>query len=201
MMAIGTGITEEHPVLSGGGDDPRAIVASFRRLPLPRARSLEGRWHVAHTRPRQEKALGEALVAMEIPCFLPLVSQVRYYEHRQRTVDLPLFPSYVFLFGTREHAYRATSTKRIAQMLLVEDQQRLEHELLQLDLALAGQAVLDPYPYLAIGRRVEVVRGPFQGMQGLIDERRSADRLILNVSMLGRSMSLEIDASLLEVVD
>jgi transcription antitermination factor NusG len=138
---------------------------------------------------------------MEIPCFLPLISQVRYYEHRQRIVDLPLFPSYVFIFSTREQVHAACSTRRIAHVLPVEDQRRLEHELLQLDLALAGQAVLDPYPYLAVGRRVEVVRGPFLGIQGLIDERRSPDRLVLNVSMLGRSMSLEIDASLLELID
>lgn len=201
MEAIGTGFTEDHPGSFLGADVPCTIIATFRRLPLPQARIPEGQWHVAHTRPRQEKALGEALIALEIACFLPLVSKVRYYEHRKRVVELPLYPSYLFLHGTREQVLRAASTRRIAQILPVTDQQCLEHELVQIDLALAGQAVLDPYPFLTVGRRVVVIRGPFQGIEGMIDEKHTPDRLVLNVSMLGRSVSLEIDASLLEVID
>jgi transcriptional antiterminator RfaH len=156
---------------------------------------------VAHTKPRQERALSEALVSLEVPCFLPLVPQVRFYGHRKRAVELPLFPSYVFLHGTREQALDALRTKRIAHLIPVPDQARLDHELRQLDLAIAGKATLDPFPYLAVGKRVVVVRGPFIGLEGLVDERLSAWRLVLNVSLLGRATSLEIDASVLEAVE
>ncbi|MCC6678458.1 MAG: hypothetical protein IT436_15090 [Phycisphaerales bacterium] len=182
-------------------DEPTAADGGFRRLPSVSARAADGAWHVAHTRPRQEKALGEALTALGIACFVPLVRHIRYYAHRKRIVDLPLFQSYAFLFGTRDHAHQAIRTKRIAHVLPVEDQARLEHELLQIDRAIAGHAAFDPYPFLAVGKRVAVTAGPFRGLEGLIDERRSPHRLVLNVSLLGRATSLEIDASLLEVID
>jgi transcription antitermination factor NusG len=156
---------------------------------------------VAHTKPRQEKALGDSLLALEIACFVPLVRKVRYYAHRRRESELPLFPGYAFLHATREQVIEAYRTERVAQMLPVENQGLLEHELRQLDLALAGGAELDPFPGLGIGRRAAVTAGPFKGIEGTVDERLSSDRLILNVSMLGRAMSLEIDASLLEPVE
>lgn len=181
-------------------DEPARPVG-FDRLPLASSRRVNGAWHAAQTRPRQEKALGEALCAKGIACFVPLVRKVRYYSHRKRTVELPLFPSYTFLHGTSEDVVLALQTDRVARMLRVPDQSQLEHELAQIDKALAGGAVLDPYPYLSVGRRVVVTRGPFQGMEGIVDVRKSPDRLVLVISMLGRATSVEIDTSLLEPVD
>ncbi|MDX2114095.1 MAG: transcription termination/antitermination NusG family protein [Planctomycetota bacterium] len=173
----------------------------FDRLPPPEVRKMDGSWLVAHTLPRQEKALGDALVAAGVSCFVPTVGRVRFYGHRKRRVELPLFPSYVFVHGSRDDALVAARTKRVAQILPVADQAQLEYELRQLDVALSGDAPLDVYPYLAVGRRVVVRSGPFQGLEGVIDERRGEDRLVLNVSLLGRSTDLEIDASLLEPID
>lgn len=170
----------------------------FDRLPTSVQCAASGLWHVAHTKPRQEKALGEALLALGVLCFLPLVEHVRYYGHRKRSVLLPLFPSYLFFHGTKQQAVECLRTKRAAQLIPVPDQRLLSHELEQLDRAIAGRAVLDPFPSLAVGKRVVVARGPFVGLEGIVDERLSPGRLILNVSLLGRSTGLEIDASLLE---
>ncbi len=184
--------------------EPTAVSSAqrdYHRMPARAVSDVCSVWWVAHTKPRQEKALADALVALGISCFLPAVTKVRYYEHRKRSVELPLFPSYVFLQGDGEARLAAFHTNRVAQILAVPDQTRLEHELRQIDLALAGGAILDPYPYLTIGRRVAVSRGPFMGMEGIVDDRRSPDRLVLVVSMLGRATSVEIDASLLEPLD
>jgi hypothetical protein len=76
-----------------------------------------GPWHVLHTRSRQEKALAEDLTGMGIACFLPLVRQIRFHGGRKAVVELPLFPSYLFLRGAAEDAYRAGRTRRVAQIL------------------------------------------------------------------------------------
>jgi len=46
-----------------------------------------------------------------------------------------------------------------------------------------------------------VLAGPFQGIEGVIDDTIRQDRLILKVHAIGRALGLEIDASLLEPVD
>ena len=159
-----------------------------------------GDWHVLHTRSRQEKALAEALAAMGIGHYLPLVRQARYYGKHKASVELPLFPGYLFLRGSLEQAYEADRTKRVAQIIRVADQRQIDWELQNLHIALSRHAQLDPYPMLKKGVRVEVRSGPFRGLQGVIEETGNNGRLILQVKTLGRAVCLEIEASLLDVV-
>jgi transcription antitermination factor NusG len=160
-----------------------------------------GDWFVLHTRSRQEKAVAADLMAMRIPHFLPLIQQVRYYGKRKFKVDAPLFPGYVFLRGSREQAFEVDRHKRIANIITVPNQGRIDWELRNIRLALENQAPLDPYPYLKKGVRVEVRSGPFRGLQGVIEDRTRDDRLILTVDMLGRAVSVELDGAILERID
>ncbi len=158
-------------------------------------------WHVIHTKPRQEKALAEALEKQSIRHFLPLVQHVRIYGHRRRKIEMPLFAGYLFLRGSRDVTYTAIETRRVVQVLPVTNQTLLHHELKQIQLALREQGTLDPYPFIIEGHRVRVKAGPFRGMEGIVDARKQQDRIILLVQTIGQATSLEIDASLLEPVE
>lgn len=167
----------------------------------PLLADVPGEWHVLHTKSRQEKALADDLRTRGIACFLPLLSQVRYYGTRKASAEMPLFPGYVFLRGTLDQAYQADRTRRVAQIIRVIDQKQLEWELTNLHLALQAKVPLEPYPYLQKGVRVEVRSGPFRGLQGIIEDRLKDQRLILQIDILGRAVSVEIDGALLEPID
>jgi transcription antitermination factor NusG len=49
--------------------------------------------------------------------------------------------------------------------------------------------------------RVEVRSGPFRGLQGIIEGRTPKDRMLLQVDILGQAVSVEIDGSLLDVIE
>jgi transcription antitermination factor NusG len=167
----------------------------------PPALAGTARWHVIHTRSRQEKALARTLGVAGIEHYLPLVRRTKYCAHRKRVFDEPLFASYLFLYGTAEATYTAMATKRVANVIKVADQDRFVRELQQIHLALDNGAELSPYPYLKVGRRARVTAGPFRGIEGLIEEFPRPERLVLQIEALGRATSLEIDAGLLEPVD
>ena len=176
-----------------------AIASVDRAVAFPD--EAAGDWHVLRTKSRQEKALASHLVASGIEYFLPLLSVSKYYGGRKAIVEQPLFPGYLFLRGSLDDAYVADRTRRVAQIIPVRQQESLARELWNIHVALSGQAPLDPFPYLEAGVRVEVREGPFRGLQGLIESRARRDRLILQVDMLGRAVSLEIEPSLLDVLD
>ena len=161
----------------------------------------DGTWFVLRTKSRQEKVLHNDLASRGIANFLPLITQTKYYGDRKAKVEVPLFPGYVFLHGALDDAYVADRTRRVAQIIKVSDQDRLDRELRNIHMALSGGAPLDPFPYLRAGMSVEVREGPFRGLRGVIEPGGRRDRLILQVDILGRAVSLEIDASLLDVVD
>ena len=157
-------------------------------------------WHVLLTRSRQEKALAEDLAGLGIGCYLPLMKAIRYYRNRKFAVDIPMFTGYLFLRGSIEDAYRADRTNRVARIIPVCDQARLDGELQSLHIASAKNAKLEVYSYLRKGMRVEVIAGPFKGLQGVVEDRK-ANRLFLQVELLGMAVAMEIDGSLLEPIE
>ena len=158
-------------------------------------------WHVLQTLPRQEKALVRDLGAQRIEHYLPLRKSLRKYGRRKLTSELPLFPGYVFLRGSLDDAYTADRTGRVARIIRVPDQRQLQWELDNLRRALDGGVSLDPYPWLKRGIRVVVTRGPMKGLEGLIEDKPRPDRLILQVDILGRAVSMEISPELLEPLE
>lgn len=161
-------------------------------------RHLPGRWWVAHTKSRFEKAFAWDLVRRRIGHFLPLVERVTRSGGRKRRVMSPLFPSYVFFCGDEAARHTALTTNRLCQVLPVSSQTKLVTELSAIELVLASQVKLDPHPFAATGRQCRVKSGPFEGLEGVVLYRNDVTRLVLQVSFLGQGASIEIDTDLLE---
>jgi len=165
------------------------------------ADAAPGDWFLLRTRSRQEKIVASELLARGIPSYLPLIRCVRYYGLQKARVELPLFPGYVFLRGCPEDAYALDRAGRIAQIIVISDQRKVNWELSNISFALTNDADLLAFPYLKAGVRVEVRSGPLRGLQGIVECRTKRDRLVLQVETLGRAVSLEVDGALLAVID
>jgi transcriptional antiterminator RfaH len=170
-------------------------------MPYPATLETGEKWSVLYVKSRQEKALADELAALGIRHFLPLIQHKRLYGKRKATVELPLFPGYLFLHGNIDEVYRADRTRRVSRIIPVVDQARLNWELRNIDLALAREATLDPFPFLVAGTRVEVRSGPLVGLQGVVEKRSKGDRLILQVDILGQATIVDIDGAELAVLE
>jgi transcription antitermination factor NusG len=173
----------------------RALVA-----PVTFPDETVGQWFVLHTRHRQEKVLADMLGAKGVHHWLPMVREPRRYGRHKVTLELPLFPGYLFLRGSVEEAYGADRTNRVVSIIPVKDQRRMDWELRNLYMAIVKGALPEPYRFLARGVRVRVRSGPFEGLEGVVEERSANGRLVLQVETLGQAVSLEIDVRLLELM-
>ncbi len=176
-------------------ENPPTLSPGFETLT-----QLAGRWWVAHTKARFEKALAWDLARRRIGYFLPLAQRVCFSGGRKRRVLLPFFPSYVFLCGSAEDRYAAMRTDRIARTLEVIDQAGLVAELAAIERVL-WQATLEPYPSFPVGQRCRIVAGAFAGVEGIVIRQQSSTRIVLKVSAIAMGASMEIDPDLLEPVD
>src|ERR1700730_10161200 len=69
-------------------------------LPLgsrPRIENFERHWYAAYTCAKHEKGVTQQLERRSVECFLPLYESVRRWKDRRVRLQLPLFPSYVFV--------------------------------------------------------------------------------------------------------
>lgn len=160
-----------------------------------------GRWWLVHTKSRNEKALAGDLDNLGIDHFLPLVQVKRRYASRLWCANIPLFPGYLFMCGGDDEHYATLMTHRAAAVIRVVDQERLRTELRQVYVVIMSREPVDLYRGLRRGRRCRVARGSLAGLEGVVLRRRGSCRIYVGVEVLGQSAELEIDPSLLEVID
>lgn len=161
---------------------------------------LEGRWWVVHTKARNEKALALDLDRQKINYFLPLVKVRRRYGGRTVQLQLPLFPSYLFMCGGDDQRYSTLMTHRAAHVIPVVDQERIKQDLRQVYMVVESEEPVDLYPSLRRGRRCRVIGGGLKGLEGVVS-RRDLSRVYVGVDALGQSAELEIDPGLVEIID
>ncbi len=154
------------------------------------------RWYAVYTRPRHEKAVAEQLARRQVEAFLPLREVLSRWKDRRKLVQLPLFPSYVFVHTALMRKREVVSTDGVIYMVsfhgvpapIPDEQIGAVREICLTKLS------CDPYPYLTEGRWVRVIRGPLAGLRGILVKKKSKHRLVVSIDILQQSVSVEIDA-------
>src|SRR5580765_730663 len=160
-------------------------------------------WYAAYTSSRHEKTVAEHLRQREVECFLPLYETVRRWNNGRHRVQLPLFPSYVFVrMGVRDKL-RVLQVPGLSQLVSFQGSPAVlpDAEIETLRSALAAGVPAQPYRYLSVGSRVEICTGPLQGMKGILLRHQGQFRVVLSVEMIMRSIVVEVEASDVEALD
>jgi transcription antitermination factor NusG len=157
---------------------------------------LSPQWYVAYTLPRHEKSIADRMVDQDIETYLPLYSLARTWNRRRVEVELPLFPSYVFVKMVISKKIRVLTHPGVIRLIGVNGNAVAipDGEIEKLRSSLATWKA-EPYPFLAAGRQVKIRSGPFAGMQGRILRRKGRMRLIVSLELIQRAILLELDAA------
>jgi hypothetical protein len=158
-------------------------------------------WLVIYTRARAEKALARRLLSRRVGFFLPLHER-RWLSPagRTRCSFLPLFPGYLFLHGATDARYHALETGLVSRCLSVADQRRLHRDLARVHRLICSGAPLLPEERLEPGSLVEFVFGSLAGLQGKVIRRGKQLRLVVEVELLQRGVSVEIDSHMVQAL-
>jgi transcription antitermination factor NusG len=157
-------------------------------------------WWVLHTKARQEKSVSRNLLSLEIPFYLPLIRKTSTRGGRKFHSRIPLFPGYVFMYGSEDERFRSLATNRIVRTLTVEDAEEFVHDLCQLRQLIEAEAPLTVESRLVPGNKVRVLSGSFAGVEGTVLDRRGQMRLLVAISFLQQGASVEIEDHLLEPI-
>ena len=152
-------------------------------------------WFAIHVRSRHEKAVYTCLSEKGLESFLPLHTQRRRWADRTKTLELPLFPNYVFCRFAPLVRVPVLSTPGVISIvgnrhnpLPVSDE-----EINALRVVSRSGLPCEPLPELLVGRHVRVVDGPLAGLSGMVTDVRKNLRLVVGVTLLQRSVLVEIE--------
>ena len=160
-------------------------------------------WYAAYTSSRHEKTVAEHLRQRDVECFLPLYESVRRWNNGRHRVQLPLFPSYVFVRMGLRDKLRVLQVPGLAQLVTFQGAPAAlpDTEIETLRSALAAGVLAQPHRYLSVGSKVEICRGPLQGCRGILVRHQGQFRVVLSVEMIMRSIIVEVEASEVVAVD
>lgn len=155
-------------------------------------------WYAVQTRARNEKVISERLQEQGLTTFLPLVSEVRRWSDRKKTIELPLFSCYVFVKlvasnnDERMRVYRTNGVFRIVSMrgeaIPIPDEQ-----IDALRTVVTQQVPWVEHPFLKIGQRVRIRGGSLEGVEGVLLSRNGDRTLIISVDAIQRSLAVRVE--------
>ena len=181
-------------------EEPQLYPQDIFEEPTPVEISDESSWWVLHTRPRSEKALARMLRAKQTAYFLPQGKTKRYVQRRCVTTIKPLFPGYLFLYGSSKSYEIALQTRKVVSRLEVSDQRRLQEELAKLHFLITREVPLEAESGFAKGTQVEITEGSLKGLVGKVTRRDGVSRVILEIQMLNQGVSVQVEDWMLRKV-
>ncbi len=155
-------------------------------------------WWVMHTRPCAEKVLARKLHHRGISFFLPLYQRRKPFRGRLLTSHLPLFTGYIFVRGNEQHRVQALKTNTVAKSIAVNDQEQLQTDLRRVHQLMVLGAPLSPEDRLRPGSSVQITAGPLAGLEGKVIRRGKRLKFVIEVHLLQRGASVEIDQWMIE---
>jgi transcription antitermination factor NusG len=159
--------------------------------------TLTQRWYALQVWTRKESVIATELEAKGFECFLPMYTSVRQWSDRVKQVELPLFPGYLFCRFEPNNRRPLVVTPGVLQIVGVGKSPAPldDAEITGLQAAADSGLPRQPWPYLSAGTRVKVVHGNLSGLEGILINFKGNHRVVLSVSLLQRSVALEVDLS------
>ena len=154
------------------------------------------RWYAVYTSANREKRVAEQLCLRGVQYLLPLYESVRRWKDRRVKLQMPLFPGYVFVRMTLQDRLRVQQVSGVARLVGFNGTPCAlpQEEIENIQNCLSRGCQLQPHPYLSIGCRVRIVRGPLQDVEGILVRKKNLHRVVLTLDLIQRSVAVEVSA-------
>jgi transcriptional antiterminator NusG len=163
-------------------------------------------WFAIWTNSHCEPLVRDQLVAKALDAYLPTVQTWSRRAGARRLISVPIFPGYLFVRCAMDKECHVEIRKaRGVVRVLGERWDRLtpipDGEILALQQVLASDLPVLPHPHLREGQRVRINAGPLAGVEGyFVRSRPHRGLLVLSVDLLSKSVSVEVDCTMVSPI-
>jgi transcription antitermination factor NusG len=152
-------------------------------------------WFAVRVRSNHERIAAAHLRERGYEEFSPSCRIERRWSDRKKEMEQFLFPGYVFCRLNPLDRLPVLTAPGVVDLVgfgkipaPVPD-----HEIETVRRMVQSGLFVMPWPFLELGHRVLIERGPLAGVEGILDEVKGKCRLVVSVQLLQRSVSAEVD--------
>jgi transcription antitermination factor NusG len=160
------------------------------------------RWFALQVRTRWESSTVVLLSGKGYETLLPTFKARKRWNGKLREVHAPLFPGYVFC---RFEAQKRLPILVTPGVLAVVGRGRIplpvdDTEISAIQTVVSSGFRAEPWPYLEVGQKIRIESDVLSGLEGILINFKGNHRIVVSVSLLRRSVALEIDRSCVKPV-
>jgi transcription antitermination factor NusG len=162
---------------------------------LKRASNPPNSWFAIRVRSNFEKTAAAGLRDRGYEQFLPQYRACRKWSDRTKELELPLFPGYLFARFDPARVWPILNVPGVVHVVCAGNRPAPvdDGEIASVVAILSSGCPAGPWPYLREGEVVTITRGALSGLTGVLLQIKSQYRLVVSVSMLMRSVAVEVD--------
>ncbi|MGA8029050.1 MAG: UpxY family transcription antiterminator [Bryobacteraceae bacterium] len=152
-------------------------------------------WYGIRTKPKHERTAAKSLESKGYEHYLPVYRTRRRLSDRVIEAEQPLFPGYVFCRFDASTRLPIITTPAVISVVGFGNEPAPipDAEIAAIQAILHSGLTTEPVPFLREGQRIRVNRGALEGLEGILLKQKSEWRMVVSVTMLQRSISVEID--------
>ena len=153
------------------------------------------KWFALQVRTRWENSTVVLLSGKGYQTLLPTYQMKKRWNGRLRQLNAPLFPGYVFCQFDALNRLPILVTPGV---IAVVGRGRVpvpvdDAEIAAIQTLVSSGLHAEPWPYLEIGQKIRIESGALNGLEGVMTNFKGNHRIVVSVSLLRRSVALEID--------
>jgi transcription antitermination factor NusG len=173
-----------------------------KRIQVSSEEKMSEYWYALHVKPRFEKLVTTQLEEKGYETLLPAYESRRKWSDRVKTLSLPLFPGYTFCRFNMNARLPIVVTPGVTAILGVGRNPMPvdDSEIEAIRRVMISGAQAEPWAFINVGTRVRVESGALEGLEGIVLRVKDRERLIVSVTLLMRSVAVEIDRNSLQPV-
>lgn len=162
-------------------------------------------WFALHVKPRHEFRVQCDLAKNGTEVYLPAVTRLSQWKDRKKRIDFPLFPGYLFarVVPVSDHFLGIVKTRGVMKILSTVPGHPThvpDAQISALRKLLTADKELDIHPELQAGKPVRIRRGIFESVEGVVSKKGEQFFLHVNISMLGRCVTVKLFADDVELI-
>jgi transcription antitermination factor NusG len=162
------------------------------------------RWYAVQTRSNFEKCVCTELSAKGVENYYPSFREVHKWADRKKVVEKGLFPGYIFARFLDSGSVQLRIRQTAGAVRILGGAKEIEpipdEEIASVRRMLDSGRSYTAHPFLREGCWVRVYRGALKDVEGRLVRVKNEARLLVSISLLCRSVSLEVDVTDVKVI-
>lgn len=152
-------------------------------------------WYLIFTKPHQEIVALDNLTHQNYQCYLPLINTEKILRGKKILNKEPMFPRYLFVrlsHDGQQNWSPIRSTKGVSHLVnfggltVSMDDETMGNLQQKIDKALVVKV-------FSIGDKVEILKGPFKGMEAIFNTYKGEERAMLLLNFMAKNLTAKFD--------